>query len=219
MSVAVALKVSSCTSKSLTRPSRFTETSRSHRHRARHLALVVYNQSSMLFPESLGRRAAVTVVATGGILWFLEARIFDSQRGWSRDTGSESVSLSSPPGRVVSFSATAYCVGRVTSAGVTPQRGVVAADPAVLPAGSIVEIDTGEKSMTGLYTVLDTGPKVKGRRVDLYMKNCGDALRFGRRTVRLTVLRHGWSPAARPMLTPAEPTSTSGFPPAGAPAP
>jgi hypothetical protein len=41
---------------------------------------------------------------------------------------------------------------------------------------------------------MDTGPSVKGRSVDLYLWNCKEALAFGRRSVRLTVLRLGWSP-------------------------
>jgi hypothetical protein len=41
---------------------------------------------------------------------------------------------------------------------------------------------------------MDTGPSVRGRTVDLYLWSCKEALQFGRRSVRLTVLRHGWSP-------------------------
>jgi hypothetical protein len=35
---------------------------------------------------------------------------------------------------------------------------------------------------------------VRGRLVDLYLWSCTEALQFGRRSVRLTVLRLGWSP-------------------------
>jgi len=41
---------------------------------------------------------------------------------------------------------------------------------------------------------MDTGPAVRGRSVDLYLWSCKEALQFGRRKVRLTVLRLGWSP-------------------------
>jgi hypothetical protein len=41
---------------------------------------------------------------------------------------------------------------------------------------------------------MDTGPAVRGRAVDLYLWSCKEALQFGRRKVRLTVLRLGWSP-------------------------
>ena len=42
--------------------------------------------------------------------------------------------------------------------------------------------------------MLDTGPAVQGRHVDLYMWSCHEALAFGRRKVSLTVLRRGWHP-------------------------
>ena len=51
-------------------------------------------------------------------------------------------------------------------------------------------------SFDGVYTVLDTGPEIQGRRVDLYMWSCNEALQFGRQNVRLTVLRMGWNPRA-----------------------
>jgi hypothetical protein len=43
---------------------------------------------------------------------------------------------------------------------------------------------------------MDTGPKVQGRILDLYMWSCHEALRFGRREVAVTVLRLGWDPTA-----------------------
>src|SRR5688572_30909720 len=43
---------------------------------------------------------------------------------------------------------------------------------------------------------MDTGPKVPGCLLDLYMWSCHEALRFGRREVRVTVLRLGWDPKA-----------------------
>lgn len=146
----------------------------------------------MLLAESLGHKTLAMLVATGGLVWFLEATIFDSQhtvRG-----GASREAISQPVAAQVTFTATAYCTGTVTSAGVTPQRGVAAADRAVLPPGSIIDIDTGDAMLGGLYTVLDTGPNMKGRRVDLYTKSCADAVRFGRRTVQVSVLRLGWSP-------------------------
>ena len=41
---------------------------------------------------------------------------------------------------------------------------------------------------------MDTGPSVRGRTVDLYLWSCKEALVFGRRPIRLTVLRLGWNP-------------------------
>jgi rare lipoprotein A (peptidoglycan hydrolase) len=84
----------------------------------------------------------------------------------------------------------------VTSSGVAAQRGVTAADPALLPLGSVVQLDFKEDGYDGIYTVLDTGPEVQGREIDLYMWSCNEALRFGRRPVRMIVLRLGWNPRA-----------------------
>ena len=49
----------------------------------------------------------------------------------------------------------------------------------------------------GIYTVLDTGPEIQGRDLDIYMWNCDEAVRFGRKTVTVTVLRRGWANAKR----------------------
>ena len=48
---------------------------------------------------------------------------------------------------------------------------------------------------------MDTGPKVQGRHVDVYLWSCHEALQVGRRPMRLTVVRLGWNPqASRPGL-------------------
>jgi hypothetical protein len=44
--------------------------------------------------------------------------------------------------------------------------------------------------------VLDTGPAVQGRQIDVYMWSCNEALQFGRRPIHLNVLRLGWNPRA-----------------------
>jgi hypothetical protein len=73
---------------------------------------------------------------------------------------------------------------------------VAAADAQLLPVGSVVNIATGDLQYNGVYTIMDTGPKVQGRVLDLYMWNCNEALKFGRRDVQITVLRLGWDPRA-----------------------
>lgn len=90
--------------------------------------------------------------------------------------------------RSAKFVATAYCRGRVTASGEGVRPGVIAADPAVLPLGSVVRIN-GLDSYNGTYTVLDTGPAVRGYRIDLYMVDCSAARRFGRRTADVSVVR------------------------------
>lgn len=100
------------------------------------------------------------------------------------------------PGARLAFTATAYCKGEVTSAGVNAQVGVTASDPALLPLGSVVQLDFKEDRYDGIYSVLDTGPAIEGREIDLFMWNCGEAQRFGRKPVRMVVLRLGWDPHA-----------------------
>ena len=76
------------------------------------------------------------------------------------------------------------------------QSGVAAADPELLPVGSVVDIDSLSERYNGIYTIMDTGPAVQGRQVDVYMWSCNEALEFGRRPIHVTVLRLGWNPRA-----------------------
>ena len=88
----------------------------------------------------------------------------------------------------VRFIATAYCTGRITKSGAPVAKGIVAADPDVLPLGSVIRI-SGAASYNGTYRVLDTGGLIRKRRVDVYIPDCAAARRFGRRPVQVTVLR------------------------------
>lgn len=61
------------------------------------------------------------------------------------------------------------------------RRGIIAADPRVLKLGSRVNLGAG--SYSGSYLVSDTGGGIKGRRIDIWVPNCAEARRFGRRTI------------------------------------
>jgi len=87
-----------------------------------------------------------------------------------------------------SFTATAYCTGRVTATGVAPTKNTVAADPAVLPLGSQIRLAGLDKRYNGVYMVRDTGARIRGRRIDLYIRDCHEAVKFGRRSAKVTVL-------------------------------
>src|SRR5881396_3182526 len=69
------------------------------------------------------------------------------------------------------FIATAYCITGITASGVPVSSGIAAADPAVLPLGTVIRI-TGAESYDGTYRVLDTGALVRKRHVDLYIADC-----------------------------------------------
>lgn len=97
------------------------------------------------------------------------------------------------------YSATAYALRGRTATGRGVARGVIAADPRVLPLGSKVRVEAGNWS--GEYVVADTGAKIKGKKVDIWVPSNGEARQFGRRTVKLTVLTYGKRPAAATKTT------------------
>jgi 3D (Asp-Asp-Asp) domain-containing protein len=80
-----------------------------------------------------------------------------------------------------SFTATAYCLKGKTASGGSVRRGIVAADPRILPLGTRINLNAG--SYSGSYLVADTGGAVKGRKLDIWVPNCSEARRFGRRNV------------------------------------
>ena len=90
--------------------------------------------------------------------------------------------------------ATAYCQSGATASGTTVRRGVVAADPKVLPPGTVIRLEAPMRSYAGTYRVEDTGARVKGRVVDIYIPDCKAARRFGRRRVMVHVLRRPADP-------------------------
>jgi 3D (Asp-Asp-Asp) domain-containing protein len=89
------------------------------------------------------------------------------------------------------FLATAYSYQGITKSGLPAAPGLVAADPKVLPMGSLVQVDMASYRR-GLYQVMDTGRLIKGRRIDIFIPSTESALAFGRQKVKLTVLRYGF---------------------------
>ncbi|OGP84753.1 MAG: hypothetical protein A2Y95_03845 [Deltaproteobacteria bacterium RBG_13_65_10] len=88
------------------------------------------------------------------------------------------------------FVATAYAHTGLTASGVPTRRGLVAADPKVLPIGTRIFVrDAGPYS--GEYLVADTGSAIDGYEIDLWMESREEALRFGRCAVLVEVLRYG----------------------------
>jgi 3D (Asp-Asp-Asp) domain-containing protein len=87
------------------------------------------------------------------------------------------------------YVATAYSLKGRTASGRYVGKGIIAADPRHLPLGSRVRLHAGGYS--GDYVVADTGGKIRGRRIDIWTPSSREAMRFGRRTVKLTVLTYG----------------------------
>ncbi len=88
-----------------------------------------------------------------------------------------------------SYVATAYSLRGRTASGRQVSKGLIAADPRFLPLGSRVKLEAGPYS--GEYLVADTGGAVRGRRIDIWTPTSREAMRFGRRTIKLTVLSFG----------------------------
>jgi len=107
------------------------------------------------------------------------------------------------------YMATAYSLSGRTASGRVVSRGLIAADPHVLPLGTRVRVEAGLWS--GEYLVADTGGAVKGRRIDIWTPTSREARRFGRRTVKVAVLsfphKRGQEASTRPRLV--KPTTTS----------
>jgi 3D (Asp-Asp-Asp) domain-containing protein len=143
----------------------------------------------MRIAESYWRKAIATLLVATVFVLLYEIQTRDSKSEASVTTG-----VLPQAGARMQFQATAYCKGETTASGVGVRTGIAAADPAILPVGSVVRLETPNPKYSGVWTVMDTGPAVRGRTVDLYLWSCKDALQFGRRKVRLTVLRLGWSP-------------------------
>ena len=96
------------------------------------------------------------------------------------------------------FTATAYALPGRTASGHPVRRGLIAADKS-LPLGTRVRLDAGRYS--GEYIVADRGGRVRGRIIDIWVPSNGEAIRFGRRPVKLTVLSYGAKKAKRAAKT------------------
>jgi 3D (Asp-Asp-Asp) domain-containing protein len=157
----------------------------------------------MRISHSVWRKMVVTLVAASGFVLLYQATILDSRYA-ARQTKMREDEADPGPGARLRFEATAYCAGEVTASGLPPRTGIAAADPDILPSGSVIQIqisrvgpqyDVGQQ-YDGVYAIMDTGGIVRGRLLDVYMRNCDEAIRFGRRSVQVFVLRLGWNPRA-----------------------
>lgn len=95
-------------------------------------------------------------------------------------------SVEAPP---TSYVATAYSLRGRTASGRPVSVGLIAADPRILPLGSRVKVEAG--NYTGEYLVADTGGAVRGRHIDIWTPSAREAMRFGKRVIKLTVLSYG----------------------------
>jgi 3D (Asp-Asp-Asp) domain-containing protein len=71
----------------------------------------------------------------------------------------------------------------LTATGFPVGLGIIAVDPEIIPYGSIVYIP----QLKRFFIALDTGSAIKGRRIDIFMRDRKEALRFGRRVVDVVI--------------------------------
>jgi 3D (Asp-Asp-Asp) domain-containing protein len=126
----------------------------------------ISNNSTATIKESTSKNT--TTIESGEIEHLIEAAISSS--------GNKTALIGS-------FSATAYCLKGRTASGAGVRRGIVAADPRVLPLGTRIDLNAG--SYSGSYIVADTGGAIKGRKLDIWVASCSEAKRFGRRNVKV----------------------------------
>lgn len=149
----------------------------------------------LLLSRSTGRKIVATGTAAVAFAFLYEVTILDSRYA-ARQAELREVTAAPSPGARLRFTATAYCKGTTTASGVNVRTGIAAADPELLPVGSVIQVERLEDRYNGIYTVMDTGPAVQGRHIDIYIWSCNEALALGRQLAGITVLRLGWNPRA-----------------------
>lgn len=96
-------------------------------------------------------------------------------------------------GKVLTVSATAYtasCTGcsGVTATGINlknnPGMKVISVDPSIIPLGTKVYVEGYGHAIAG-----DTGGAIKGNKIDVFIPSKDEALKWGRRTVKVTILQ------------------------------
>ena len=88
-----------------------------------------------------------------------------------------------PPryGDPVPVEITAYCLTRTqTRRGRYVRAGIVATDPKLFPLSRYLELYVGQRYL-GRFLIDDTGLKIKGNKIDVWMPTCREARIFGRR--------------------------------------
>lgn len=83
--------------------------------------------------------------------------------------------------------ATAYSNDPITYTGTKPQvMKTIAVDPSVIPLGSRVYIPEFDK----VFIAEDTGGKIKGNRIDIYMQDYDTCMQWGIRDITIYILEN-----------------------------
>ena len=77
----------------------------------------------------------------------------------------------------------------ITASGKTARPGTVAVDTRVIPLGTKLYVESLDATSDyGFAIAEDTGGAIKGNRIDLFYHSNADAMRFGRRNVKVYIL-------------------------------
>jgi 3D (Asp-Asp-Asp) domain-containing protein len=162
------------------------------------LGLIVFSAQPSVaetpFAQLQSQQKETSKENSGGTLGKYEAKAALPSNNSSTKLSSEDSSR--PLTQSTNYVATAYCLRGKTASGRMVSKGLIAADPRVLPLGSRVRLD--HPGYSGEYLVADTGGKIRGKRIDIWIPTSREAMRFGRRTVKLTVLSYPAKRARRP---------------------
>lgn len=82
-------------------------------------------------------------------------------------------------GEPVPVLVTAYCLSGTTRRGRYVRAGIVAADPHLFPLSRYIELYAGKKYL-GRFLVDDTGSRIRGAHIDMWVPTCREAIIFGR---------------------------------------
>jgi 3D (Asp-Asp-Asp) domain-containing protein len=74
---------------------------------------------------------------------------------------------------------TAYCLSGTTRRGRYVRPGIVAADPHLFPLSRYIELYAGTRYL-GRFLVDDTGSRIRGAHIDMWVPTCREAILFGR---------------------------------------
>lgn len=74
---------------------------------------------------------------------------------------------------------TAYCLSGTTRRGRYVRPGIVAADRKLFPLSRYIELYAGEKYL-GRFLIDDTGSRIRGAHIDVWVPTCREAIIFGR---------------------------------------
>ncbi len=87
--------------------------------------------------------------------------------------------------RELTMEATAYThTGNRTATGTWPSYGTVAVDPRTIPLGTPLYVEG-----YGFAVAEDTGGAIKGQKLDVFLESHNNAVKWGRKTVKVQILR------------------------------